>query len=618
MVCVPIAGSLMNGFGYPSNRFVYALVFYVAFALTIWAEGAEVITRGRRSVIVGAVMCAVYIAAQVFLVFYLANPEAESVYDISRLVVIGMLAFGAVVVILAEFLRKKGRLIAINAAVLICCCVAIWVTFVPELGNYIAKFTLVDEDKELLKGQSITLMADREPADFYRVEKFERSQNVEICNHVRGSSVWYSILPGYLTDYYGELGISPFLQNCRFGGLGSRTDLMELAAVRYYTAEDRKDQMLPYGYKPTKLAGNGFRVYKNTDFLPLGYTYKEQLSEKAFKKLSEIDRGLALLDGILINEGGKADGRFVPESRCTSLEYSKGAISDTVSFKKLKSGKYLLKSTGGGAVSFNYEAPEDSEIFVAMKGINYRVGSPEFSTITVRRIAGDSEMLVGTKLTTENYQWPVDRDSLIFDLGCGGEGQDVIMIRVTAALELEMDGLEIIAVPTACYDEGYERLSECVLEEIEVSADRITGHIDAPDHRWLQFAVPYSEGWTARVDGREVPLCRSDYLYMAVEIEKGQHDVELTYRTPGLKDGLLISLIAAAVLMLIGIAGGLKRRRRAKDAALADEAIVVVEIPAKTDYDKEEPQTGSADGAGSGPESAADDGAQKTDQTEEG
>ncbi|MCR5577458.1 MAG: YfhO family protein [Oscillospiraceae bacterium] len=71
------------------------------------------------------------------------------------------------------------------------------------------------------------------------------------------------------------------------------------------------------------------------------------------------------------------------------------------------------------------------------------------------------------------------------------------------------------------------------------------------------FSVPFDQGWTALLDGAEVPILSSGYM-IAVPVGAGVHSFELRYCTPGLQLGGWISLASLALL------GGLLflRRRR--------------------------------------------------------
>jgi uncharacterized membrane protein YfhO len=64
------------------------------------------------------------------------------------------------------------------------------------------------------------------------------------------------------------------------------------------------------------------------------------------------------------------------------------------------------------------------------------------------------------------------------------------------------------------------------------------------DGGWLVLADTWYPGWQAAVDGERVPLYRADYLFRAVEVPPGEHQVSFTYRPLSVRLGVLISILA--------------------------------------------------------------------------
>ena len=67
------------------------------------------------------------------------------------------------------------------------------------------------------------------------------------------------------------------------------------------------------------------------------------------------------------------------------------------------------------------------------------------------------------------------------------------------------------------------------------------------------FSVPYSDGWSATVNGKSVDVEKVNYGFMAVEAGSGENEIVFTYETPGLKVGTIIS-IAGALMLAVYIA----------------------------------------------------------------
>lgn len=71
------------------------------------------------------------------------------------------------------------------------------------------------------------------------------------------------------------------------------------------------------------------------------------------------------------------------------------------------------------------------------------------------------------------------------------------------------------------------------------------------DDNLLFFSVPYSDGFTATVNGKATDVEKVDYGFMAVKIPKGEKcDIVFTYETPGFSTGVKISLCAFGAFLI--------------------------------------------------------------------
>ena len=88
------------------------------------------------------------------------------------------------------------------------------------------------------------------------------------------------------------------------------------------------------------------------------------------------------------------------------------------------------------------------------------------------------------------------------------------------------------------------------------------------------FSVPYEDGWSATVNGKEVSVEKVDTGFMAVPVEAGESDIVFTYETPGLRAGLWISLggVICLVIYLLLCRKFVRRTPAEKCAQLASAA----------------------------------------------
>ncbi|MBO4878126.1 MAG: YfhO family protein [Ruminococcus sp.] len=63
------------------------------------------------------------------------------------------------------------------------------------------------------------------------------------------------------------------------------------------------------------------------------------------------------------------------------------------------------------------------------------------------------------------------------------------------------------------------------------------------------FSVPYSTGWSARVNNNDADIAKVSHGFMAVKCDKGTSSIVFRYQTPGFKAGTLISFISLFLLI---------------------------------------------------------------------
>ncbi len=75
--------------------------------------------------------------------------------------------------------------------------------------------------------------------------------------------------------------------------------------------------------------------------------------------------------------------------------------------------------------------------------------------------------------------------------------------------------------------------------------------VNAPYAGLLVIADPWFPHWQATVNGKAVPLLRTNFAFRGVQLEAGPNVVEITYSSPWLRTGLLVSLLSLVVLALV-------------------------------------------------------------------
>ncbi len=87
--------------------------------------------------------------------------------------------------------------------------------------------------------------------------------------------------------------------------------------------------------------------------------------------------------------------------------------------------------------------------------------------------------------------------------------------------------------------------------------DEVVLEVEADRGGLLFLSEVWHPGWSARVDGREVPVHRTDAAFRGIEVPEGDHRVVLTYASPSVRTGAV-----GSALGLLALAAGLGWRWR--------------------------------------------------------
>jgi uncharacterized membrane protein YfhO len=96
------------------------------------------------------------------------------------------------------------------------------------------------------------------------------------------------------------------------------------------------------------------------------------------------------------------------------------------------------------------------------------------------------------------------------------------------------------------------------------NSNNIKGTITLEEKKMLFFSIPYSEGWSALVDGRKQSLLRINIGFIGLPLEKGEHTVELSFTPPLFNIGAVVSAISISLYLFLLIL--YQRRKRVHPA----------------------------------------------------
>jgi uncharacterized membrane protein YfhO len=96
-------------------------------------------------------------------------------------------------------------------------------------------------------------------------------------------------------------------------------------------------------------------------------------------------------------------------------------------------------------------------------------------------------------------------------------------------------------------------LQKTGLQVAHFSNEHVTGSISPTSAGVLVFSIPFSSGWTLKLDGQTTPMFRANFGMLAAPVLAGVHAVELTFETPGRRVGWAAGAFGLGLLLLFGL-----------------------------------------------------------------
>ena len=109
---------------------------------------------------------------------------------------------------------------------------------------------------------------------------------------------------------------------------------------------------------------------------------------------------------------------------------------------------------------------------------------------------------------------------------------------------LEKINLENIDKLNKNYNKYIKELSNNTSKELTYIKNGAKLTIDSEKEKFIVLTIPYDKGWTITNNKQEIVYENVDNGLIGITISEGENNIEMTYKTPGLKLGLIISLIS--------------------------------------------------------------------------
>ena len=561
MHLIPAVAYVMSGFSNISNRFCFGYAFCVSAILMFMLPRLGELSR-RGALLVGAFTTAYAAAAAALLL----EVEIEAWQPVG----LAVLVFSVWAVCLYQIVGRKGS--AKRALPAVCLAVTVvsvlytsFLTYDGRVSSYLDEFADAPYGA-LAQGQYASLAQSapvREGEGFFRVGGDNISRQEENyagqygLNGVTsypyyGRSIRYG---NWLQEW--EL---PWIETVVHGYAGEirAAEFQTLSGIRYYASRNSDQWDWPYGFHEVDRITNGENtdvILENENWLPLGYTYNKYMTREDYKQLSALDRRQAQMQAVVLDDAPISENISRQESVASELVQIpwETAEANGVSWQD---GKVRVE-WNYATMTLRFQSQPDTETYLRVQGLN----------LTRRASNRRWALMVTTENTYSSGFWQADayvyahhQHTQTMDLGYSHEGIGWVTLTFPQKGIYKLEDIQIWCQSMDGFAAQAAALRAEPLEDIKTNWRGLSGRVELSEDKILCLALPWLDGWTAKVDGQPAALLHANTAFMGLELPAGEHEIQLQYWMPGLTKGLVLTALGA-----LGCAGlALVCRRKEK------------------------------------------------------
>ena len=432
--------------------------------------------------------------------------------------------------------------------------------------------------------------------------KLDNASNAATIFNRNGIGYYWSLGNINIQNYLREIDNKEYGLFYYYGN-DQRTILSSLSSVKYFVAEEGETAKVPYGFKPidifykyapnmlrnkkindkTKIQNSvNYHIYENQYAMPLGYTYDNTVTEKQAGKLDGVKKEELMLESAIVEKEDSMARSDEFKSTDKKLKYTIDTKDED--YVKVSKNKIVV-NRGQSKIDLKIDCAPNKNMFVYFKNFTFA----QKSEMDANKNMYDTLSVGEQNLISNKYRYYTEDDYARIYVSSGDVNKlllnyrddksyfnnrknfainmcysDVERDKVTISFEqpgtYQFDDIEVVEQSFDDYEDKVNALRENSLDNVKIKTNKITGDISLDKEKLLCLNIPYSEGWKLKVDGKETSLKKVNYMNSGVILKAGKHKIELTYCTPGVKIGLLLSIVGILILLIIIIAYKVSRK----------------------------------------------------------
>ncbi len=371
---------------------------------------------------------------------------------------------------------------------------------------------------------------EKDTTELWRAEMTStQTLNDGALNHYDGISMFNSMVNETATIFMENFGLMGWQSGNRYTYAESSpvTDLF--FNLKYLISRDGNYNN-KYSYSEVFSSGN-VKLLENSKYIPMGFMTKPELADWSYTTAEDTYNPIKQQNSFFKLATGVSDDVYTPVQVATQshTEYEKFPVNKT------SYGNYTFSCKDSTLTAphlqWNYTIPQTGYYYA----YTY-ISNGENVNILQNNVQRGTSVYI--------------RRPYIMSLGQYNQGDT---LSITSDLKANATGTAQIYLAKFnedVFEEGFNELNKSYMTTTKLTGSSMEGTINAAEDGLFFTSIPYEEGWTASVDGQPVNIKPIGNCLLAFELDKGQHNIVISFVPKGFVPGLIITILGLGAFVI--------------------------------------------------------------------
>lgn len=307
---------------------------------------------------------------------------------------------------------------------------------------------------------------------------------------------------------------------------------LSLLSVKYFFEPRKQKIQMPFGFSQTSNRTLNYNFLENDYFIPFGFTFKKVVPKSIFQKLNLVQQRAAILDYAVLDDGIFGENyEFKNEFDFSNVKKLSATVSsdNEIFYENTK----ISVSGENSKLYLKIFASKKTEKWLYFKNLQ-KSGSGALSVVVK---------------TPERTHTITSGGDILINLSCL-EQDDFVISFVFENGNYSFDEFSVYEFSFDDFAQKVAMLKENHLKNLKHTKNSLSGEISVDKQELLYLSIPFENGWKAFDNGKETEILAANDDFSSLLLEKGKHNILLSYETPGLRIGRTITKIALGIAFL--------------------------------------------------------------------